>query len=92
MVNTMSTDVVTVRLPPKDTELIDFFVGGGEFKSRSDFLRYAVKKMVAELIQKELDTAIVTKKVNKKELDRIQKTIKKIRKDVWSDHYAESVR
>lgn len=87
----MATEVVTIRLPPKDTQLIDFFIKEGEFKSRSDFLRYATKRMIAELISKRLDAMVVTKKVNKKELERIHKLIKETRKELWSGKYAQSV-
>ena len=91
MVNTMSTEVVTARLPTKDTELIKFFIDNGEFKSKSDFFRFAVKHTLAELIQKQLDTMIVTKKINTKELNRIQKLIKEVRQETWSKKYAKSL-
>ena len=87
----MTTEVVTIRLPPKDTQLIDFFIKEGEFKSRSDFLRHATKMMIAELISKRLDAMVVTKKVDRKELDRIHKLIKETRKELWSKKYAEGV-
>ena len=91
MVNTMSTEVVTARLPTKDTELIKFFIDNGEFKSKSDFFRFAVKHTLAELIQKQLDTMIVTREINKKELNRIQKLIKEVRQETWSKKYTKSL-
>ena len=87
----MSTEVVTARLPLNDTELINFFIENGEFKSKSDFFRFAVKHTLAELIQKQLDTMILTKKINRNELNRIQKLIKEVRKDTWSKKYAKSL-
>lgn len=87
----MTTKVVTIRLPPKDTQLIDFFIKEGEFKSRSDFLRYAAKRMIAELISKKLDAMVVTKKVDEKELDRVHKLIKETRQELWREKYAEGV-
>ena len=96
MVNTMSTEVVTARLPINDTELINFFIKNGEFKSKSDFFRFAVKRTLAELIQKQLDSLILTKKadkkeINKEELDEILDSIKKVRKEIWSKKYAKSL-
>ncbi len=91
MVNTMTTEVVTARLPINDTELIDFFIKNGEFKSKSDFFRFAVKRTLAELIQKQLDSMIVTKKIDQKELDEILGSIKKVRKEIWSKKYAKSL-
>jgi Arc/MetJ-type ribon-helix-helix transcriptional regulator len=95
IVNTMSTEVVTARLPPNDTELIDFFIKNGEFKSKSDFFRFAVKRTLAELIQKQLDSLLLTKNnkknITKKEVDEIQAEIKKIRKELWSKKYAKSI-
>ena len=91
MVNTMATEVVTARLPIKDAELIKFFIENGEFKSKSDFFRFAVKHTLAELIQRQLDTMMVTRKINKKELDRIHKQIKEIREETWSRKYAKSL-
>lgn len=96
MVNTMSTEVVTARLPLNDTELIDFFIKNGEFKSKSDFFRFAVKRTLAELIQKQLDSLILKKETNKKEitkkeLDDIMTSIKKVRKEIWSKKYAKSL-
>ena len=91
MVNTMVTEVVTARLPLNDTELIKHFVSSGEFKSKSDFFRFAVKHALAELIQKELDTRIITKKIDKKELNRIHELIKKVRDETWREKYADSI-
>ena len=96
MVNTMSTEVVTARLPLNDTELINFFIKNGEFKSKSDFFRFAVKRTLAELIQKQLDSLVLTKGTEKKEithkeLDDILKSIKQVRKEIWRKKYAKSL-
>ena len=91
MVNTMTTEVVTARLPIHDTELINFFIEKGEFKSKSDFFRFAVKHTLAELIQKYLDSMIVTEKIDENRLDEINELIKKVRQDTWSKKYAQSL-
>lgn len=43
-----SEEVVTFRLAPKDRAAIQRLVDAGEFRNRSDFLRYAVKTTVGE--------------------------------------------
>lgn len=41
-------EIVTFRLAPKDRAAIQRLVDSGEFRNRSDFLRYAVKATLAE--------------------------------------------
>jgi metal-responsive CopG/Arc/MetJ family transcriptional regulator len=41
----MATDVTSIRLPLKDAIMLDHFVESGEFKSRSEFIRFAVKSL-----------------------------------------------
>lgn len=90
-VNTMSTETITARVPPKDKESIEFLIESGEFKSKSDFFRYAVKHTLSELIQKELDTLTAAKTMDDKELERIHKTIKEVRRNIWSKKYAKRI-
>ena len=53
-------------------------------------------EMDDELIQKQMDSLILTKKadkkeITKKELDEILDSIKKVRKEIWSKKYAKSL-
>ena len=91
IVNTMTTEVVTARLPLHDTELINFFIEKGEFKSKSDFFRFAVKHTLAQLIQQYLDSMIVMEKINEDKIEEINKLIKKVREETWSKKYAQSL-
>ncbi len=85
----MATDVTSIRLPPKDAIMVDHFVEMGEFKSRSEFIRFAVKKVINEMILKEFHEKLSEdKKMSKKQLDKLQKEIKEIRKKLWEE-YAE---
>jgi Arc/MetJ-type ribon-helix-helix transcriptional regulator len=85
----MSTEITSIRLPPKDSMMVDHFVEIGEFKSRSEFIRFAVKKAINEMILKEFHEKLSEdKKMNKKSLSKLQKEIKDIRQKLWEE-YAE---
>ncbi len=85
----MSTEVTSIRLPPKDSMMVDHFVELGEFKSRSEFIRFAVKKVINEMILREFhDKLSEDKTMSKKKLNKLQKEIKDIRQQLWED-YAE---
>ena len=85
----MVTDVTTIRLPPKDSMIIDHFVDGGEFKSRSEFMRYAIKRTICELVLKEFHEKMGSKgKPTKKEVEELVSEIRQIRKGLW-DEYAK---
>ena len=83
----MATEVTTVRLPPKDTLIIDQFVDAGEFKSRSEFMRFAIKRTICELVLKEIHEKIGKKgKPTKKEEDELLVQIDEIRRELWDRH------
>ena len=82
----MSTDITSIRLPHKDAIVIEHFVASGEFKSRSEFIRYAVKKTINEIILQEFHEKL-NEPIRKKDVDKIQREIKDIRKKLW-DEYA----
>ena len=46
----MNADVDVVRLQAKDSALIDHFIKAGEFKNKGEFITYAVKKAINEVI------------------------------------------
>ena len=87
----MATDVTSIRLPQNDAVIVEHFVESGEFKSKSEFIRFAVKKTINEMILKEFHEKLSDKKpLTKKKLDQIQKEIKDIRKKLW-DEYAKHI-
>lgn len=79
----MATEVTSIRLPPKDATIIDHFVTTGEFKSRSEFMRYAVKKTICELVLKEFHEKLGKKGASsKKECSGLLSEIDKIRTEM----------
>jgi Arc/MetJ-type ribon-helix-helix transcriptional regulator len=87
----MNADVGVVRLPAKDSALIDHFLKVGEFKSKSEFITYAVKKAVNEVILKELEEkSRAAPPMAEKDVDKLLTEIKDIRKKLW-EGYAHRV-
>jgi Arc/MetJ-type ribon-helix-helix transcriptional regulator len=83
----MATDITTIRLPPKDSMVIDHFVDIGEFKSRSEFMRYAIKKTICDLVLKEFHEKIGRKgRPTKKEIEKLVAEIRGIRKGLWKEY------
>lgn len=87
----MSIDVTSIRLPKKDSLQIEHFINIGHFKSKSEFIRYAVKKTINEMLLQEIQEKIGDKdEVSEEELRNIMLELKKIRKQLW-DRYAEDL-
>ncbi|MBU4373345.1 MAG: ribbon-helix-helix domain-containing protein [Euryarchaeota archaeon] len=87
----MNADVGVVRLPAKDSALIDHFIKVGEFKSKSEFITYAVKKAVNEAILKELEEkSRAALPMAEKDVDKLLTEIQDIRKKLW-EGYAHRV-
>lgn len=83
----MSTDATSIRLPPKDAAMLDHFVKSGEFKSRSELIRYAIKKTINELVLKEFQESMGEDgTLSEKEIDTLAEEIKSIRKKLWKDY------
>lgn len=79
----MVTDVLTVRLPPRDTEMIDLLVEQGAFASRSDFLRFAVKRAVTEHLDRELRTRTPRQPLDETDLDDLLAKVREVRAELW---------
>ena len=50
----MNTKIVPVRLSKRDLDLIDMFIRVGDFKDRSDFIRFSIKFAIVKLLEKKL--------------------------------------
>ncbi|MBE0521435.1 MAG: hypothetical protein IBX39_04120 [Candidatus Methanoperedenaceae archaeon] len=75
----LSVDVV--KLPAKDSALIDHFIKVGEFKSKNEFITYAIKKAVNEVILRELEEkSRAAPQMAEKDVDKLLTEIKDIRK------------
>ena len=87
----MTSDTDVVRLPAKDSALIDHFIKVGEFKNKSEFITYAVKKAINEVILREFEEKnLATLAMSEKDVDKLLTEIKDIRKKLW-DGYAYRV-
>jgi Arc/MetJ-type ribon-helix-helix transcriptional regulator len=87
----MNADVDVVRLQAKDSALIDHFIKVGEFRSKSEFITYAVKKAVNEFILRELEEkSRAALPMAEKDVDILLTEIQDIRKKLW-EGYAHRV-
>jgi len=83
----MNADVDVIRLPAKESALIDHFIKAGEFKNKSEFITYAVKKAVNEVILKELEEkSSAALPMTKKDVDKLLTEIKDIRRKLWEGY------
>lgn len=83
----MATDVTTIRLPAKDLMMIEHFVKDGEFKSKSELIRYAVKKTIFEMLLKEFHEKLGSKELpDKKQIEELLDEIKTIRRKQWKTY------
>lgn len=83
----MNTDTEVVRLPAKDSALIDHFIKVGEFKNKSEFITYAVKKAINEVILRELEEkSNAAPQMSEKDVDNLLTEIKDIRKKLWEGY------
>ena len=87
----MVTDVSSIRLAKRDTVMLDHFVKEGLFQSKSDFIRYAIRKAINEMILRDIreDIALDEDLANITP-DDLQKEIKEIRKRLWEE-YSENL-
>jgi Arc/MetJ-type ribon-helix-helix transcriptional regulator len=87
----MNTDADIVRLPAKESALIDHFIKTGEFKNKSEFITYAVKKAINEVILREFEQKTsAALPMNEKDVDKLLIEIKDIRNKIW-EGYAHRV-
>ncbi len=83
----MNADTDVIRLPAKDSVLIDRFIKAGEFKNKSEFIMYAVKKAINEVILKELEEkSRAAPPMPEKDVDKLLNEIKDIRKKLWEGY------
>jgi Arc/MetJ-type ribon-helix-helix transcriptional regulator len=87
----MTANADVIRLPAKESALIDHFVKAGEIKNKSEFIIYAVKKAVNEIILRELEEkSSAVPPMAEKDIDKLLGEIKDIRKKIW-EGYAHRV-
>ncbi len=87
----METNADVVKLPAKESALIDYFVKAGDFKDKSEFIVYAVKKAVNEVVLRALEEKSgAVSPMAEKDVDKLLTEIKDIRKKLW-EGYAHRV-
>ncbi len=87
----MNADADVVRLPAKDSALINHFIKTGEFKNKSEFITYAVKKAINEVILKGIEEeSHAAPPMAEKDVEKLLTEIKDIRKKLW-EGYAHRV-
>ena len=87
----MSVDATSIRLPRKDSVQIEHFIDAGHFKSKSEFIRYAVKKTINEMLIQEIQERIGDKEdITEEELKDLLSDLKNARKKLW-DRYDEDI-
>ena len=83
----MTTEVTTIRLSSRDNELIDHFIGQGEFTNKSELIRFAVKKFVYEMMLNELRRGKGKNEISSKdEIQKVMKQLELIRKELWGEY------
>ena len=87
----MATDVSSIRLPHRDNIVLEHFVKEGLFQSKSDFIRYAIRKTINEMILRDIRESIeLDQKLKDISPEDLQKEIKEIRKKLWEE-YSENI-
>lgn len=87
----MATDVTSIRLAKRDTVMLDHFVKEGLFQSKSDFIRYATRKAINEMILREIrEDIVLDEDLPNITPSDLQKEIKEIRKKLWEE-YSENL-
>jgi len=83
----MNADVDVVRLQAKDSALIDHFIKAGEFKNKGEFITYAIKKTINEVILREFEEkSRAAPAIAEKDVDKLLTEIKDIRKKLWEEY------
>ena len=75
----METDRITIRLPQIYLRQIDIFIGLGEFSTRSEVIRHAIKEYISSQSDRIVQRADKLKKVQELEatVEAIEPYIKK---------------
>ena len=83
----MHSNVDVIRLPAKESALIDRFIKADEFKSKSEFITYAVKKAVNEVILNNLEKqGSAALPSTNKDVDKLLTEIKDIKRKLWEEY------
>ena len=87
----MANETITVRLSPKDIEVMDRSIEEGYFTSRSDLVRYSVRHTMMEMNAKERDFELIREFAKEKRIDKntVTKTLRSARKRIHREVYGD---
>jgi Arc/MetJ-type ribon-helix-helix transcriptional regulator len=85
----MSNETITIRLSPRDVDMIDSKVKDGHFTSRSDLIRYSIRHVLNEMEVREQNLALFQDLARSKGITResLQKSIRGSREEVYEEVY-----
>ena len=85
----MSNESITIRFAEDDLNQIDKKIKEGKFTSRSDFIRYAVRHNLFEMEKFESNLDILSDIAEERQItvDKIRKSVRKVRKRVYKDEF-----
>ncbi len=79
----MEATAIPAKFTKKDIDLMDQFIRKGYFSTRSDLVRTSVRHYLHELSMREIKTRMEQKILDKKEIEKELKEIRRVRKELW---------
>jgi Arc/MetJ-type ribon-helix-helix transcriptional regulator len=85
----MSNETITIRLSPKDVDMIDSRVKNGHFTSRSDLIRYSIRHVLNEMEVREQNLSLLRESARSKGItrDSVRKAVRESREEVYEEVY-----
>ena len=89
---TMQNSSVTVRLSPRDVEMMDKKIIEGYFTSRSDIIRYSIRHLMDELDEKERRLDLLARIADEKDItmEDVREAVREARKEVYREVYGDA--
>ena len=89
---TLQNSSVTVRLSPRDVEMMDKKIIEGYFTSRSDIIRYSIRHLMDELDEKERRLDLLARIADEKDITMgdVREAVRKARKEVYKEVYGDA--
>jgi len=87
----MSNESITIRLSPKDVNMIDSKVKDGHFTSRSDLIRYSIRHVLTEMEIREQNLALLRDLARSKGItsESMREAVRRSRKEVYREVYGD---
>lgn len=88
----MQNSSVTVRLSPRDVEMMDKKIIEGYFTSRSDIIRYSIRHLMDELDEKERRLDLLARIADEKDItmEDVREAVREARKEVYREVYGDA--